>query len=271
MVQSRQDLIHADVHYVLEPEGGLVVIEGEGEPQRNFDHEVRKTPVTNARLAAATPSLDGAGFTLVERSSSFQDFEDAARIEAEYYMEIEQLVKDVTGAARALAFDHNVRVDSGTRQTTYRGQKPVRSVHNDYTDVSAPKRVNDFLSVAGAAAHPDARVAFINAWRPLNGPIHDAHLAVCDARTVPCESLLRAELRYPDRVGEIYYGAFHPAHRWYYFPRMVPSEVLLLKVYDSAVDGRARFTPHTAIDDPTAPANAPARESVEVRTIVFFE
>jgi hypothetical protein len=31
----------------------------------------------------------------------------------------------------------------------------------------------------------------------------------------------------------------------------------------------ARFTPHSAFIDPTAPTDAPPRESIEVRTLVF--
>jgi hypothetical protein len=45
---------------------------------------------------------------------------------------------------------------------------------------------------------------------------------------------------------------------------------VLIKCYDSLDDGRARFTAHTAFDDPTTPADAPPRESIEVRTLVFF-
>jgi hypothetical protein len=35
-------------------------------------------------------------------------------------------------------------------------------------------------------------------------------------------------------------------------------------------DGRARFTAHSAFDDPTTPAGAPDRESIEMRTFAFF-
>jgi len=45
---------------------------------------------------------------------------------------------------------------------------------------------------------------------------------------------------------------------------------LLFKCYDSATDGRARFTAHTAFDDPTAPDDAPPRESIEVRTLISY-
>jgi hypothetical protein len=35
-------------------------------------------------------------------------------------------------------------------------------------------------------------------------------------------------------------------------------------------DGRARFTAHTAFDDPLTPPNARPRESIEIRTLAFF-
>lgn len=47
-------------------------------------------------------------------------------------------------------------------------------------------------------------------------------------------------------------------------------EAPLLKCYDSAEDGRVRFTAHTAFDDPTSPPNAAPRESIETRAFVFF-
>jgi hypothetical protein len=43
----------------------------------------------------------------------------------------------------------------------------------------------------------------------------------------------------------------------------------LLKCYDSATDGRARFGPHTAFIDPTTPPDAAPRESIELRALVF--
>ena len=63
---------------------------------------------------------------------------------------------------------------------------------------------------------------------------------------------------------------FSPAHRWYYYPRLRADEALLIKTYDSLEDGTARFSAHTAFDDPTAAAGAPPRESIEVRALVFF-
>ena len=77
------------------------------------------------------------------------------------------------------------------------------------------------------------------------------------------------EHKYSDRTGEIYVTRHSPQHRWYYFPKMEPTQALLLKTYDSETD-RARFMPHSAFEDPNTPPNAIPRESVEVRTIAFF-
>jgi hypothetical protein len=34
--------------------------------------------------------------------------------------------------------------------------------------------------------------------------------------------------------------------------------------------GTARFSAHTAFDDPDTPANAASRQSIDVRALVFF-
>jgi hypothetical protein len=47
-------------------------------------------------------------------------------------------------------------------------------------------------------------------------------------------------------------------------------EALVFKVYDSAEDGRARWTAHTSFEDPTTPPSVPARESIEIRAFAFF-
>jgi len=115
------------------------------------------------------------------------------------------------------------------------------------------------------------RVQIINLWRPIRGPLKDSPLAVCDAGTVSFDDLVPSDLVYPHRVGETYQVTYNPAHRWFYVPEMGADEALLLKCFDSKTDGRARFAPHTAFRDPTAPANALPRESIEVRTLVFHQ
>jgi hypothetical protein len=114
------------------------------------------------------------------------------------------------------------------------------------------------------------RFAVINLWRPIRGPLEDAPLAFCDARSVSFDDLAPMDLIYPDRVGETYLVKYNPRHRWFYAPRMRADEALLIKSYDSAEDGRARFTPHTAFEDPTTPVNRLPRESIELRALAFY-
>jgi hypothetical protein len=78
------------------------------------------------------------------------------------------------------------------------------------------------------------------------------------------------ERRYPDRIGQTFAITYNPAHRWYWFPGMRPDEALVFKTYESIKQGRARWTAHTAFDDPTTPPDAPPRESIEIRTLAFF-
>jgi hypothetical protein len=138
----------------------------------------------------------------------------------------------------------------------------------DHTAKSGPQRVRDLLPYE-AEELLKGRVQIINLWRPIRNPVRDAPLAVCDARTVKADDLVPSDLVYRDRTGETYSVTYRPEHQWFFVPQMRPDEALLLKCYDSEIDGRSRFLPHSAFIDPTAPPDAPPRESIEIRALVF--
>jgi hypothetical protein len=148
-------------------------------------------------------------------------------------------------------------------------REPVKFAHNDYTVKSGPQRVCDLLP-AEASELLKHRFAMINVWRPIRGPVQESPLGVCDARSIAPTDWVPSDLKYRDRTGEVYSITFNPNHRWFYFSRMQPNEATLLKCYDSMEDGRARFTAHSAFEDPSSPPDAAPRESIEVRTLVFF-
>jgi hypothetical protein len=183
---------------------------------------------------------------------------------------VEQLVKKLTGATKVVAFDHNIRCAPRAKQGEAGISIPVLFAHNDYTIKSGPQRVRDLLPVEEAEKLLQHRFAVINVWRPIRVPAQDTPLAVCDAQSMGQKDFIATDLKFPNRTGEIYSVAYNPEQRWFYFPRMQPDEAMLLKCYDSMDDGRARFTAHSAFHDPTAPADAPPRESIETRTFVFF-
>ena len=91
---------------------------------------------------------------------------------------------------------------------------------------------------------------------------------MCDVESSEDRDFVTMALR--DRDGEIYVMRHSPRHEWWYFPKMTPEQVILLKTYDSETDGRARFVGHSAFEDPTTPPDAPFRESIEIRTMAFF-
>jgi len=241
-----------------------------GVPRTTTVNEPHRVQVSDARPILSEVSLDEEGFGLIRHRSAVRDFYDDEEVKRVYYREAEQLLKDLTGADRVYVFDHTVRrrVPGGEDRRGDAPRQPVSRVHVDHTEKSGPQRVRDLLPDE-AEGLLRGRVQVINLWRPIRGPLRDAPLAICDARTVKPEQLVASDLVYQNRVGETYSVTFDAEHRWYYVPEMRADEVLLLKCYDSETDGRARFAPHTAFEDPTTPPGAPPRESIELRTLVF--
>jgi len=240
-----------------------------GVPPRTGTYAEYPALVRNARPFPGKLSLDREGFTLVPAPTPLTDFRDAAAVKAAYYPEVEAAVQRATGAARVVVFDHNVRHAPSAVARKNGEKEPVKRAHNDYTVTSGPQRVRDLFGDE-AEALLKRRFAIINLWRPISGPVEESPLALCDAASIAPADLVPTDLIYRDRIGETYALAHNPAHRWYYFPRMRTDEAVLIKCYDSAEDGRARFAAHGAFDDPTSPPNARPRESIEARTIAFF-
>jgi hypothetical protein len=237
-------------------------------PPGTDPHEVE---IHDAWSVADRLSLDREGFELHEFGARFDQFDDDATVKTAFYPQIVEFVKRHTGAKRVEVFDHTVRkrLPADLKQQTTVQRPAVMLVHSDYTVASGPQRVRDLLP-AEAEGLMKRRVAFYNVWKPLYRRVEELPLAMCDATTHAPADMLRMDLKYRERTGEIYVMRHSPRHRWHYFPQMEAAQALLLKTYESETDGRARFMGHTAFEDPTTPTNAPKRESIEVRTMAFF-
>lgn len=238
--------------------------------RRTGTHDLKPMEVRNGRLLTDQLSLDKQGFVFVEHKTKVTDFFDPAQLESVYYPEVEQLIKDKSGASLVVIFDHTLRSGEEAEREEKLIREPVLSAHNDYTEWSGPNRLRELLPDE-AESLLGRRFAIIQVWRPINKPIQANPLAVADATSIDANDLMVAERRYPHRVGQTYRLRYNPKHRWVYFPEMRRDEALVFKVYDSEKDGRARFTPHTSFDDPTSPPNAPPRQSIEVRALAFFD
>jgi hypothetical protein len=231
--------------------------------------EPRRVTLRNGRLYAADFTLDRNGFRFVRHSTNVADFYDDDEVRRVYYPEMEALVKEESGARRVVVFDHTLRTADEALREAAKIRDPVRRVHNDYTEWSAPQRVRDLMGDE-AAVLLARRFAIVQVWRPIRHPVESWPLAIADARSLSEKDMVVTERRYRDRVGQTSAITWNPDHRWYWFPRMRPDEALVFKVYDSLRDGRARFTAHTAFADPATPAEARPRESIEIRTLAFF-
>jgi hypothetical protein len=251
------------VNYTFDPPPGV--------PRSSGEIDARTVTIHDARQVRGL-ALDVSGFEMIPHRSSLTDwasFKDPERVKAVDYPEVETALKAHTGADKVVIFDHTLR-DSTALPGRAALREPVRRVHDDQTLDSAPQRVAKHLPPDEAAWRLQRRFAIVNFWRPVGGPVRQAPLAVCDARTIELSDLLASDLVYPDWTGETYALAFNPRHRWYWYPHQTPSEATLLKIFDSATDGRARLTAHTAFDDPASPPDAPPRRSIELRSILFW-
>jgi hypothetical protein len=249
------------VAYNYEPPPGVAVRTG-----HNEEHRV---PIRDARPLVGRLSLDKEGFVLLRHQTAVKNFYDEEEIKTVYYPECERVMLQATGASRVVAFDHIVR-NAAMAAIEGSGIKlPAKRVHNDYTAWSSPQRVRDLMG-AEAEELLQHRFAIINLWRPIRGPLLESPLALVDAQSLAEENLIASDLKYPDRTGETYSITYNANQRYYYFPKMQADEVVLIRCFDSALEGPRRFSAHTGFDDPNSPADAPPRESIEARTLVFF-
>ncbi|CAF1212093.1 unnamed protein product [Didymodactylos carnosus] len=267
-------------------------VSSNGQREQNFEKDIVQTTIHDIRGHESDTHIDVTGFQAIHSPSTV----DAdlildgteEQIKEAYYGEVEQLLKRVTGANHVVFFDHTVRkVRPGQVDSSPSTRQPVQQVHVDQTPISAHTRVKRHASDV-----PWKRFQLINVWRPLKNTVYDYPLAVADFRSIDVlNDLIPTILVYPPPTpnGETYSVVHNPQHRWCYWSKMTPDEVMLLKCYDSTsralstvkasaaqVDETllrdvAGLTPHTAFYDAEGAKEGPARQSIEVRALVFYD
>ena len=278
-VAGRDDAVTASLNYTknLEP-AKLTELYFYESPATADIHEPGDAPsevaIHNGWPRVEEFSVDQHGFSLRSFTTSFTDWEDDDATRAKFYPDVADFLKTEFRARRVFVFDHTIRTKANdakklTQETNTSQRAPVMLVHCDYTSESGPLRVKQLLP-DDADDLLSRRVAFINVWKPIHNVVEERPLAMCDVTTSKQEDYFKLHLRYRDRDGENYVLQPNPEHKWYYFPKITPEQVILLKTFDSETDGRARFVGHSAFEDPTTRSDAPVRESVEIRTMVFF-
>ena len=237
-------------------------------------------------------SMDRLGVSLAHLESRCSNFYDSAEVERVFYPEIEKLLLEFfPGATDALVYNHDVfdKDYAGDRTEDQDNKNPgvnaryANIVHNDLNDNSGRVRCRELLTKnlrnfgrtqhyteAEADAKMSRRFMSINLAKPME-TVEQFPFVLCAWPSFADQPYITNYRIYDDRVGETTRFTHRPDHEWYWFPRQTPTEVSMLKCYDSVTDGSvSRWSFHTACVDPTAPADARCRKNVVVRSYVFF-
>jgi hypothetical protein len=236
--------------------------------------------------------MDKLGVALAHCESKCGNFYDAAEVERVFYPEMEKLLLEFyPGATDALVYNHDVfdKDYKGDRREDQDNKNPgvnanyAYIVHNDLNDNSGRVRCRELLTKnlrnfgreqhytpEQADAKMSRRFLSINLAKPME-TVRQNPFVLCAWPSFADQPYITNYRIYDDRVGETTRYTYRPNHEWYWFPQQKPTEVSMLKCYDSVTDGSvSRWSFHSACIDPTAPDDAPCRRNVVVRSFVFF-
>ncbi|KAK9454873.1 hypothetical protein V1511DRAFT_372847 [Dipodascopsis uninucleata] len=266
MTETIPQYVESELNFFEPPKDGskpynIVYDVPEGTPTKNFGEDTHSVKIADVTGRENEFTLDKNGFQYLKRTHAFKNFSDDASIKQYYYPEVIDAVKGTTGAKKVVIFDHTIRQKNTIRT-------PVTFVHVDQTPWSAETRVKIHCPEE-AEELLKGRFQIINYWKPISGPVEEYPLALGDALDTKFDDIVPVEHRYRDRSGETGSVMFNPNQTFYYKKGMDVDDSVLIKCYDS-LPGVAMRTPHTAFKDPTSPENPRPRESIEVRTLVFY-
>ena len=127
-------------------------------------------------------------------------------------------------------------------------------------------------------------------WHPLQGPLVDWPLALCDASTVDfANDTMAGDVVDRDAIFENTQVHFNPRQKWFYLSNQLPSEMLIFKNADSEekfgaspgesyiypdVTQETQFVlteigvPHASFDHPQSSSSGIRRESIEFMMLV---
>ncbi len=145
-----------------------------GTPDYHFRTEARTVTIHDIRPEADRLSVEREGFQPFRNRTSVDDLYDDETVAGACSREVEALLCEATGASRSIAFDHPRRSVNGDGAAKPDGMcGPARIVHVDCTVTSGPQLATGALGHETVERVLDngARIAEINVWRPISGPV----------------------------------------------------------------------------------------------------
>jgi len=230
----------------------------------------REVTIHNARLRDefGDLDLDECGFVLVKHVTGVTDFRDKEVVLGDYFAEMRALILDLTGAHDAFSFPfYQVR----SKEPEHFFDAYSLYMHCDFSPDTWLKFAQSIVKDSGRGKeYPPEEwdFAFYNLWRPVGGTVQQNPLVLIDASTVERDDIINYQAVKNGR-GQAALPLFNDRQRYYYVPRMQTDEVLIFKQLDSRTD-KSLVCPHTSFVDPTAPADAVARESIDVRFMCVY-
>lgn len=245
--------------------------------------------IANARGASELVDWQTNGFTCMQHHSAVQDWADEEHLKKLHIPEIAELAKTLSGCDTVVTYPpllRNPRIAQEIEDFA-----PIHFVHSDFTQDYQPMaqdRQRDYqnflqpvleeLGLPTDTVRNASHMLMLQFWRNT-GPLQpQTPLAICDANSVPATDLA-ASMVEAYGGGAFTFETFAVLgaknaqfHKWYTYPNMSQSEVLVFRTFDSrlAESGDAFWTPHSAFVDATAKTRLPPRESVEMRALCLF-
>ncbi|KAI1179090.1 putative 7 alpha-cephem-methoxylase [Nemania sp. FL0916] len=226
-------------------------------------------------------NLDDNGFAFARQEFPLCTVTDET-IQKQYLPAMEVLIREyLKQYCEIIWFDWRCRSSDKTKTSIPEGTKiklddrmiplaPLRTVHVDQTPAAAIDRVKRHVSHERAEALLKKRVRILNVWRPMGAPVESFPLAFCDGSTVPQDKLVEVDVVRHSFPGEAYYPLEYNGYKWHFMNKMTPDEVVIMKMNDTKPDVAAHCCPHASFAQ-TEDADAIARESIELRALVFTD
>ena len=256
-----------------------------GRPPQKPSTRIRNARMLQADATSEADCLAEHGFVLLKAPTRVTDWGDADQVGQRYLPEIETMVRERLYPGRPLIIRQPPNVmRRGEGTTTPQYGLGVHSDHGTTAD-DFQRNVEAFTSPemgaqwrAGFEREEVEEFVALDFWRTTNmvGPLKHMPLALCDPTSIDEADIIPTALEGIAPGGALTYHvslAYNENQRWYYYPDMTPDEVLVFKLFQLRKDDRPqpyRACFHTAFEDPTTPADAPARQSCEHRVSVLL-
>ena len=261
----------------------------------SYEQDAHTLEVRDARLLPQDADIllpSSAGFKVVSHVCSITDWLSEELLSSTYYDEVFAVLKKLTGAEHIFLGGPHAAV-MRREDSSSAASQPIFYLHNDYTgnmkeaymralSGEGPNQLwtkeemlaMSFVDGSDALAQMKAvgltaeglaerRMVMLNTWRNISDePVGRCPLAVADQRTIKssdgCDGVV-------GRVGLVR----REGQQFYYFPGLTREELLVFIGYDSDAKEHAPCV-HSAFEDMNAPADAPPRQSIELRCVLVM-